>query len=232
MMQELSYKHQILLKGGSYDEHQDTVQNWLTFLTDPANLQLGLPNLALAIGEWNIFYIRASFDKTKASLLGLTLELNSFDESEVSIFRDPNPADTIPNDSTTGVSNPHHLHKWVFDLFKHSALEVLEIPFLIPELPDLFDKLPNLKYVSIKKSTLVRLPASFYKLSTLNELDMVGSLIPELPAELKALSTLKRLAFNQQFKPEVLGSLTSLSILQCSCPGLNVRLPRYMHFFG
>jgi Leucine-rich repeat (LRR) protein len=222
MSKELSYKHQILLKGGSFDESNDTVENWLTFLTDTTNLQPGLPNLTIAVGEWNIFYIHVVFDKAKPSLHALRLELNSFDESEVPIFRDPNPADTAPAHALTGLPNPYHLHQWVFQLFEQRELVTLEVPFLTPELPDLFDKLPKLKYVSVKKSTLVRLPPGFYKLPALHELNITGSGLPELPAELATLSSLQRLSFDQPFKPEVLGSLINLTDVQCYCTDLTV----------
>ncbi len=222
MPKELSYKHQILLQGGSFDEPNDTVENWLTYLTDPANLQPGLPNLTIAVGEWNIFYIHVVFDKTKPSLHALRLELNSFDESEAPIFRNPNPADTAPAHAITEFPNPYHLHQWVFQLFEQSELVTLEIPFLTPELPDLFHRLPKLKYVSIKKSTLVRLPPGFYKLPALHELDITGSSFPELPAELATLSSLQCLSFDQPFKPEVLESLINLTDVQCYCTDLNV----------
>ncbi len=215
-------KHQILLKGGSYDETNDTAENWLNFLTDPNNLQPALPDLTIAVGEWNIFFIHVSFDKTKSSIRSIKLELSSYDDSEVSIFRDPNPPDTTPKSTTSGISNPHHLHHWVFGIFKQTELVRLEIPFLVSELPDLFDNLQKLSYVSLHKSNLERLPPSFYKLRALNELDIVGSPLPELASALAALPSLQRLSFDQPFTPSVLGSLSRLTHLQCHCSDLNV----------
>jgi Leucine-rich repeat (LRR) protein len=221
MSNELSYKHQVILKGGQYDDSDDTVEGWLNFLTDPNNLQPGLPNLTVAVGEWLIYFIHVSFDKTKSSLSSIKLELNSYDDSEISIFRDPNPPDAIPS-NTTGASNPHHLRNWVFGLFEQPELESLEIPFLTPELPNLFDRLPKLKYVSLNKSRLVRLPPGFYKLPALRTLDIVGALFPELPAAIASLPALQHLSFDQPFTPSVLASLTRLTNLQCHCRDLQV----------
>jgi len=221
MAKEHTYKHPVLQKGGQYDDTDGSVESWLDFLTNPENLSPGLPNLTLAVGEWNVFFIHVSFATTRASLRSFTVELNSFDDSEVPFFRDPHAPDAIPNGTAFG-ANPHHLKSWVFALFQHTEIERLEIPFLCPELPDLFDQLPKLKYVSLKNSKLVRLPPSFYKLPALDELDIVGSSLPELPPELTALPSLHRLAFDQPFAPAVLGSLSRLTHLQCYCPDLQV----------
>jgi hypothetical protein len=137
MAGETSYKHKFLEQGGNHDDPDGSIVEWLEFLTNPANLKGGLPSLGVAIGEWMICYLDASFDKERPSLQSLTLRVEDYGQTGISFFRDENPApgDTVSMDPLTGTPNPHNLKSWVFALFLHPALTRIDISFLIPELP-------------------------------------------------------------------------------------------------
>lgn len=180
-----------LLVGGQIDEPPDTVEKWLSLVTDPQNLRPGLPKLTIYFGDARFCWIEVSFDSAKASLRSFTLELNYVDDDyALSLFTD-----------------------WVANLFLHPSLEELRVAFPIPELPDLFHKVPNLRSVDLNDSKLIRLPDSFYRLPNLERLSIQGASFPELPYEVNTLHTLKYLAFSQPCSVSALVSFPQLERL-------------------
>lgn len=227
MLKEVD-KHQILLSGGSHKD-KDISESWLNFLTDPANLQPGLPNLTVICygymkDGWDGGYrVSVEFDETKASLRSVKIKVGIFRKYSVQAFQETDPqiiaANSNPSDLAT---NPHHLKKWIFNLFLNSELEHMDINFLNIELPDLFDQLPKLKTIVLKKTKLIRLPPSFFRLPNVISLDLSESEIAEVPHELGNIQSLESLIFTQQCAPSTLGRLHKLTALTCRCPGFNI----------
>jgi hypothetical protein len=135
---------QILLGGGTHEmtiESGESFFDWLPFLTNPLNLQPGLPDLTLVLDSRRMdeSVLNVTFDKNKASLRSMKLELRDFHEGYTDIFLD-NDNDTKEFtkliESTT--MSPRCFRKWIFNLFLHTELEELQVPFANTELPDLF----------------------------------------------------------------------------------------------
>lgn len=156
-------KKKLIRKGGSHTTNEP-FGDWLTFLTNPMNLEAGLPDVEI---RTDLIYfedgsIKISFDQHKASLRSLTVVLPPFDEVNVATFiDDPQTAEADT------VTNPHRLKKWIFNLFLNTELEELRVPFLIPELPDQFDKLAKLKSIDLSGSKIVRLPSGISQVPAL-----------------------------------------------------------------
>lgn len=195
--------HDILQRGGDYDETVESIEKWMAFLTNPGNLRPGLKDLTIYFGDARFCSITATFSSTAPSLRSLKLELAYLDDEYArSIFEDQN-----------GVK------EWVPTMFLNSDLEDLSVEFLTKELPDLFHKTPKLKVVYISNSKLVRLPPSFFQLPALERLSIDGLSLPEVPAELGNLKTLQYLSFSQPYRPPVWGKLkgvTELSVYMLS----------------
>lgn len=228
MSKEPSDKYQILLRGGAYQESNDTLENWLDFLTNPDNLQPGLPILTLDCFSrnhgWGAYYAQVSFDETKASLKSLVVKLQCSFKDGIKIYQETDPK-AIEAKSAPSIylsANPHHLRDWIFNLFLNSELEHLDVSFLNEELPDLFDHLPKLKTVYLKNSKLLRLPPSFFRLSELENLDLTACSITEVPSELGKVQSLQNLTFSQPCASSVLRKLRGLTSLTCLCPGYNI----------
>lgn len=228
MSKELADKHQILLKGGEHKD-KDISEGWLNFLTDPANLQPGLPNLTVTCygymkDGWDGGYkISVEFDETKASLRSVKIKVGIYRKYSVQAFQETDPHIIAANsDPSYLATNPHHLKPWIFNLFLNSELEHLDINFLIPELPDLFDQLPKLKTIVLKNTKLVRLPPSFFRLANVIRIDLSDTEIAEVPHELGNLQSLESLIFTQPCAPFTLGRLHKLTSLTCRCPRFNI----------
>lgn len=227
MSEELVDKHQILLKGGEYKD-KNVSEDWLNFLTDPANLQPGLPNLTVncfgSYKGWNGgYYISVSFDETKASLRSIEIRVGISRKYGLEAFQETDPQIIAANSNPSYLAtNPHHLKQWIFNLFLNSELEHLDINFLIPELPDLFDQLPRLKTIVLKKTKLVRLPPSFFRLANVIRIDLSDTEIAEVPHELGNIQSLESLIFTQPCPPSTLGRLHKLTTLTCRCPRFNI----------
>lgn len=229
MSKEPADKCQILLKGGEYNEPNDTIENWLDFLTDPANLQPGLPALTVnCLSHHGTFVcsIYVKFSETKPSLKLLRLHLDYYDELLLPIFQETDPEQKAIKltDITYAANNPHCLRDWIFGLFKQTELEDINVKFLNSELPDLFDQLPNLRCLTLYQSKIRRLPPSFYQLPALGYLNILDSLISEVPAELGQMQSLRNLEFSQPCSPKVLGSLRKLTTLNCKSHRFDVPL--------
>ncbi len=135
-------RQMIMLTGGIYEiplETQETFLDWLAFVSNPLNLKPGLPDLIIIMDSRRMddSAIKVSFHKNKASLRSFKLELTDFSEGNPYYFRD-----TDPREKRSLVDgkplHPNHLKKWVFNLFLHTELEELHLPFPNSELPDLF----------------------------------------------------------------------------------------------
>lgn len=132
----------ILQAGGMYEiplETKDTFLDWLLFITNPLNLKPGLPDLTIIMDSRSMddSTIKVSFDKNKASLSSMNLELTGYSEGYSYYWQD-----TDPREKKSLVDgkplHPNHLKKWVFNLFLHTELQELHLPFPNSELPDLF----------------------------------------------------------------------------------------------
>lgn len=225
MAKEPVDKHQILLKGGSIED-QDVSQSWLTFLTDPANLKPGLPNLSVACRGyygWDKGYnVSVSFDETKASLRSIRLKVGTY-ENCLQVFQEIDPQIIAANSNSSYLAtNPHHLKKWIFNLFLNTELEHLEINFFNTELPDLFDALPKLKTVHLSGSKLRGLPPSFFRLPELVSLDISGSEIIEVAQGIGQLQSLQNLTISQPCVPSALGKLQKLTSFISRCPEFTI----------
>ncbi len=225
MSKEPVDKHQILLKGGSIED-RDVSQSWLTFLTDPANLKPGLPNLSVACSGyfgWDKgYYVSVAFDETKASLRSIRLKVGTYNNC-LQVFQEIDPQIIAANSNPTYLAtNPHHLKKWIFNLFLNTELEYLEINFLNTELPDLFDALPKLKTVDLSGSKLRGLPPSFYHLPELVSLDISESEIIEVAQEIGQLQSLQSLTIGQPCAPSALGKLQKLTSFISRCPSFTI----------
>lgn len=206
-------QYKILEAGGEYDESVVSVDTWLTFLTNQANLRPGLPALTIYFGAARLWFIAVTFDTAQASLASLTLELPyATDDDTHAIFHDTSVADTslISGDLC---ANPHWLKNWVFALFQHPALEELAIEFNVPELPDLFHQLPRLKAAHFNYSKFNRLPPSFFQLPALERLAIRDAPILELPAELGNLRSLRYLVISQPCVSAIWKNLINLEEL-------------------
>lgn len=205
---EATDKHQILLKGGEYEEVRDTLEEWLNFLTNLDNLQPGLPELTVYYGAYPENFINVTYHSTRASLHSLKLELETIDDS-LTLFLEPNPevrAEMLATES--GIINPDCLKAWIFNLFDHSELEELSVPFKNQFLPDRFDKIPKLKIADFNGSTLKELPPSFYQLPALQYLGGIDKLSP-------AVANLPLRSLFCTPTPQQFSSLTGLIELRC-----------------
>jgi Leucine-rich repeat (LRR) protein len=221
MSKEPADKHQILLKGGEYKESIDSIENWLDFLMDPANLKVGLQPLTVNCLNYHGTFgssIYVQFSEIKPSLKYLRLRLDSYEELLLPVFQETNEEQKalLLTDKTYASVNPYCLRNWIFGLFKNTELEHLDVRFLNAELPDLFDELPKLKFITLSHTKIRCLPPSFYRLPALVELDISNSGISEVPAELGQLQALKKLTFSQSCLPIVLGSFRKLTSLNCT----------------
>lgn len=225
MSKEPTDKSQILLKGGEYKELNYTVENWLNFLTNPVNLQPGLPELTVDFLKCHGgCTIHVTFAETKPSIVTLKLSMGNYGIL-LPVFEETDPEQKAAKlaDPAYAATNPHCLRDWIFGLFEQSELESLRATFLNSELPDLFDQLPNLRTVNLHQSEIKRLPPSFYRLPALVSLDISGSKISEVPPELGQVQTLRRLTLSQPSSPSILGSLRGLTDLNYK--GSNVNIP-------
>ncbi len=211
-------KSEVLLKGGEYFGNEDTLANWLGFITDPANLSPGLPTLVLTCQVDRHSYVtqkvHVTFDETRPSLKSLRLQPEGFDKYYWKAFQD-----TDPNNGEETSTRPA---EWIHNLFMNAELEHLDVSFANIELPDLFDYLPKLKTLRLNNSKLRRLPQSFFRMSELVSLDISGCNFEQVPADLGDMPMLQRLAFSQPVMPSVLSSLHSLTALTCKCPAFDV----------
>lgn len=225
MAKEPVDKHQILLKGGSIED-QDVSQSWLTFLTDPVNLKPGLPNLSVACrgyyGWDKGYYVSVAFDETKASLRSIRLKVRTYNNC-LQVFQEIDPQIIAANSNPSYLAtNPHHLKKWIFNLFLNTELEHLEINFLNIELPNLFDALPKLKTVDLSGSKLRRLPPSFFRLPELVSLDISESEIIEVAQKIGQLQSLQSLTIGQPCASSALGKLQKLTSFISRCPSFTI----------
>ena len=216
--------HQILETGGEFDESVDSIDRWLAFLTNPKNLRPGLPDLTIYFGDARFCSVAVTFDSMQASLCSLKVELNYLDDEYVlAIFQetDSSASGVVPTD-TGSASNPNRLKEWIFGLFLHPTLEALELAFHVPELPDLFHKIPSLRIAHFNYSTFVGLPASFYQLPALKRLSIRNAPIRELPFELGNLHELQYLEFSQPCFAVAWENLTALAELHYYASAITV----------
>lgn len=200
-------KSRILLQGGEFDDSVESIGVWLQFLTETNNLKPGLPDLIVYFGFDRFNSIEVTFSNYIASLRSITLQLDLMDDDfAAGIFlRDSSEVESTSDD---------HLQPWILNLFSHSELETIRIPFKNSKLPDRFEGLTKLKSVDLCDSSLVELPPSFFRLPVLEQFNIRSSRLPELPAAVARLP-LKSLSFSQPCKPELLGALTHLVELKC-----------------
>lgn len=195
-------KQNIIQKGGTHNlslQHDETFDEWLTFLTNPEHLQPGLPDIIIKHGASSII---ASFDSWKPSLRSLKLELTDYDLNSTNLFQRAESTYT------------HHLREWIIALFLNSELEELTIPFRNAELPDLFDQLANLKHTDFSRSKLVQLPPSFCRLHKLEVLKINDTLLAELPAQINELSNLVSVDLSRTVLTEIPAGFFSLRYLK------------------
>jgi len=196
-------KSKILGEYREYDEPWiEPFESWLEFLTDPNNLRPGLKSLDVYFGHFRTTFIKATFSDTQPSLCSLEIDLFDFiDVDPLPLFVDAKASDGLKS--------------WIYNLFQHSELEELIIPFKISKLPDLFDKLPKLKSVNLSGSNLDNLPPSFYRLPVLEKLGTSFSGLTDLPPEIANLP-LRSLSFGQSISSQVLAGFTELTSLNCN----------------
>ncbi|MCW5909425.1 MAG: leucine-rich repeat domain-containing protein [Cyclobacteriaceae bacterium] len=213
-------KQNIIRGGGTHkitDKTGDSLVDWLTFLTDPINLDPGLPDLTVStdLMVFEDITIIVSFDKDRASLRSLKFDLAGFDDY-TEIFRGTD-THTVTTTSVEGESlNPHHLRKWIFNLFLHTELEELQVSFLNTELPDLFAAFTKLKCIDFSGSRLTKLPPSFCKLRALEILKLDYTPLSELPDNFNRLTNLVSLYLNKTSitkLPDRLDTLTNLKTI-------------------
>ncbi len=140
-------KKRILQYGGNHEMNLDLLEyfpEWLIFLSNPLNLQPGLPDLTLTLDfrKMDTSYLDLSFNENKASIRSLKFELVDFHTDNTDFFLEDSEkshsfVDGKPKDNC-------RIKKWVFNLFLHSGLEELELP-AIPELQELLNKHPTAK---------------------------------------------------------------------------------------
>lgn len=135
-------RQMIMLAGGIYEislETKDTFLDWLAFISNPLNLKPGLPDLTIIQDSRSMddSFIKVSFDKNKASLRSFKLELTGYSEGNPYYFQDTNPREKKSLVDGKPLY-PNHLKKWVFNLFLHTELLELHLPFPNSELPALF----------------------------------------------------------------------------------------------
>ncbi len=187
-------KQKIIREGGMYAltvEKDETLLEWLTFLTDRQHLQPGLPELTILLNGYpSGSTIKVSFHKNKASLRSLKLELSDFLAKTTNLFQDidQQAEDTLSTDSQS--SNPHRLREWIFNLFLHTELEELQVPFRNTELPDRFATLTQLTCIDFSRSKLTRLPPSVCQLRALEILRLNDTPLYELPQHFNQLKNL------------------------------------------
>lgn len=211
MSKEVTNKHEILQTGGTHEEFgTEQIGSWLEFLTDLDHLRPGLPDLTVYFGVYWASYIKVTYDRTRASLRSLTLELDDCDPSEsAAIFMETHP---IVREAMLSDTNPECLKNWIYNLFDHSELEELKVPFKNSKLPDRFTNLPKLRTAHFPSSNLVELPPGFYQLPVLDNLDVQFTFLKELPALVVNLP-LRSLVFSP--KPQLFSCLTGLIELKC-----------------
>ncbi|MCE7863603.1 MAG: leucine-rich repeat domain-containing protein [Bacteroidetes bacterium CHB5] len=209
MLKEPADKHETILKGGTYDADYDTLEEWLIFLTDLANLKPGLPELTVYHGVYRENSIKVTYHSTCASLRSFKLELETIDDT-LTLFQETNPeVKAAKLASKSGATNPDCHRDWILNLFDHSELEELRVPFKNQFLPDHFDKIPKLKIADFNGSNLQELPPSFYQLPALEHLVGVQKLSPAV-----ANLPLRSLDFTPT--PQQFSSLKNLTELTCS----------------
>lgn len=146
-------KKKIIRQGGTHElmpESNEYFDEWLLFLTNPVNLRAGLPDFTIALDSRRMdsSTIRVSFDKNKASLRVLKLDLTDFHDGNTEIFQETDPAEK--KSLVDGApAMPDHLRKWVFNLLLHTELRELHIQFLNRKieagLHEVFAGIPRLK---------------------------------------------------------------------------------------
>lgn len=182
--------HEILAAGGVTDQPLESTAEWLSFLTNPQNLQPGLSDLTVYFGEARFSFVEVTFDSSQPSLRSFKLELNYVDDERIPI-------------------------DWVPGLFRHPGLEELYVALPVSELPDHFHHIPKLKVAYLNESKLTRLPASFFQLPALERLSIHNVPLPEVPCEIGKMQSLRYLAFSQPCAPDVWRSFTELTELSC-----------------
>jgi len=209
MSQAIQNKHQVLLIGEGREESIDGIIEWLEYLTDTGNLQPALPDLTIYLGSTDWYFITATVDHTTASLRSLSIQLDFLTEEEaVVLYQEPG-------------SDNKKLRPWISNLFSHTALQNLDIDFCTPQLPDLFDKLPNLKVVDFSDAKLRELPPSFYRLPALTFLNISGTPI-EASNEIRNLRTLHTLKISQPLPSLAWIDLNGLTELVCYCRNFQI----------
>src|SRR5690606_9903890 len=203
-------KSSLVEKGGTHFitiETGDSIVDWLTYLTDPANLRPGLPDFRLQLMRSgrveNDVSVEVSFDPDVASLSSLKIRLTQHLKKSTSIFLNRNSSGDTPR-------------TWIRNLLEHPGLKELHLPFMIDELPDRFDALGKLEHADFSGSGMKRLPPGFRQLSSLRELTLDNSPLLELPHNLNLLSNLVTLSLRNTpitKIPEGLFSLRSLENL-------------------
>lgn len=154
MANKLPDKHQqneamrkIIQYGGTHEMNLDLLEyfpEWLIFLSNPLNLQPGLPDLTLTLDfrKMDSSNLNLSFNEKKASIRSLKFELVDFHTDNTDFFLEDSEKRTSLLDGKP--KDICRIQKWVFNLFLHSGLEELELPS-IPELQELLNKHPTVK---------------------------------------------------------------------------------------
>ena len=142
-------KRKIIRSGGIHEitfESGGSFLDWLTFLTNPLNLEPGLPDLTLIPDSraMDDSAIKVSFERQRASLSSLKMHLDCYMGDLNSLFEDPdNEPIEIIRLIECETSKPRYLRKWLFNLALHPGLEELHFPFRNAQLTDWLAQLDN-----------------------------------------------------------------------------------------
>ncbi len=154
---------EILRKGATHELSNESGESflvWMNFISDPLNLEPGLPDLKIVADSLTMdeSAIMVSFAEERASIRSLELQFqyhHHFIDLVVDSDFDQDETTQLTERCTT---RPQYVRKWLTNLFLHSGLEKFHLQSIDPgrsDLVALFDEKMKVSKDSRFKLTLI-----------------------------------------------------------------------------